>query len=217
MITERIAPAPPLLRGWFHAVAFLVSIPAGLILVIAADGARARVATTIFASGVTVLFGVSALYHRGRWSERAHRRMRRLDHGTIFFMIAASYTPVALLVLRGATATAILIGVWAGAGLGMVFAATGIAEKRVFGLVSYIVLGWVAVLAMPELARRLGGGDLSLLLVGGGLYTVGAIVLGTRWPNPSPRVFGYHEVWHVMVIAACVCHFVMVASVVGRA
>ena len=203
--------------GWFHSVAFLLSIPAGLVLVIVADGTRARLATIVYAIGVATLFGVSGAYHRGHWSPKARTRMRRLDHGTIFFMIAASYTPVALLVLTGATATAILIGVWIGAAMGMTFAAFGVAEKRIVGLASYIVLGWVAVIAMPELARRLGGGDLSLLIVGGALYTVGAVVLGTRWPDPSPRFFGYHEVWHTMVTAAVVCHFVVMASVVGRA
>jgi hemolysin III len=210
-------PAPPLLRGWFHTGAFVISVPAGLLLVLGAGGARARLATAVYAIGVTALFGVSAAYHRGKWSDAARTRMRRLDHGTIFFMIAATYTPVALLALTGATATAILIGAWVGAGVGVVFAATGVAEKRVFGLASYIVLGWMAVLAMPQLARHLGGGDVALLIVGGVLYTIGAIVLGVRWPNPSPRVFGYHEVWHVMVIVACVCHFIVVASVASRA
>lgn len=207
---------PPRLRGWFHAGAFFVSLPAGVLLVLSADDERARIATIVYAFGLTALFGVSAVYHRGHWAGAARRRMRRLDHGTIFLMIAATYTPVALLALRGAGATALLVGAWAGATVGMVAAAIGVAEKPVLGLTLYIVLGWMALLAMPELGRRFGGGTLSLLIIGGALYTVGAVVLGTRWPDPNPRVFGYHEVWHVMVIAACVCHFVFVATVVGR-
>jgi hemolysin III len=209
--------APPTLRGWFHAGAFVVSVPAGLLLVLSARDARARFATIVYAIGVAALFGVSAAYHRGRWSEAARTRMRRLDHGTIFFMIAGTYTPIALLALTGGTGTAMLIAAWVGAGIGIAFAATGIAEKAVLGLVTYIALGWMAIFAMPELARHYGGGTLSLLVVGGILYTVGAIILGVRWPDPSPRVFGYHEIWHVLVIVACVCHFIVVASVVGRA
>jgi hemolysin III len=215
-VNEERPAAPPLLRGWFHTAAFAISVPAGLLLVLAAGGARARIATAVYATGVMALFGVSAAYHRGRWSDAARTRMRRLDHGTIFFMIAGTYTPIALLALTGGTATAMLIAAWIGAGIGMVFAATGIAEKKVFGLLSYIGLGWMAVFVMPELARRFGGGTLSLLIVGGGLYTIGAVILGVRWPDPSPRFFGYHEIWHALVIAACVCHFIVVASVVGR-
>jgi len=205
-----------LLTGWLHTAAFAISIPAGLLLVLAAGGARARLATAVYATGVTALFGVSAAYHRGRWSDEARTRMRRLDHGTIFFMIAGTYTPIALLALTGGTATAMLIAAWIGAAIGMVFAATGVAEKKVFGLLSYIGLGWMAVFVMPSWPAGSAVAPSACSSWAG---------RSTRWRHhpwcalagSSPRVFGYHEVWHALVIAACVCHFIVVASVVGRA
>jgi hemolysin III len=205
---------PPVLRGWLHLVCFVASLPAGIVVIAAAHSARGRLAAVIYAIGMTTMFGVSAAYHRGRWSSAGRRRMRRTDHGTIFLMIAGSYTPLCLLALRGTTGTVVLTAVWVGAGLGFVLALTGFAEKAVLGLVCYIVLGWGMVLALPELSRHLTGGQIALLLVGGSIYTAGGIVLGTRWPNPSPRWFGFHEVWHTMVAAACICHYLTILSVV---
>lgn len=206
-----------MLRGWLHLVCFFVSVPAGALVVAAAGSARGRLAATVYALGMTAMFGVSATYHRRKWSADGRRRMRRLDHGTIFLMIAGSYTPLCLLALRGTTGAAILTGVWVGAGLGFLFALTGIAERAVLGLACYIVLGWAMVLALPQLSRILSGGQIALLFAGGIIYTVGGVVLGTRWPNPSPRWFGYHEVWHAMVVAACVCHYLTILLVVRAA
>jgi hemolysin III len=143
--------------------------------------------------------------------------MRRIDHGTIFLMIAGSYTPLCLLALRGTTGSVVLTSVWIGAGLGFFLALSGVAEKAVIGLLCYIGLGWAMVLALPELSRQLSGGQIGLLLLGGVVYTVGGIVLGTHWPNPSPVWFGYHEVWHVMVALACACHYITILSVVRGA
>jgi hemolysin III len=205
---------PPLLRGWVHLVFFFLALPAAALVVSSAGSTRARVAAAVYGVALCALFGVSATYHRLRWSPPARRRMRRLDHATIFVMIAGSYTPLCLLVLRGATGNAILAVAWVGAVVGVAFAATGVAEKSVFGLVCYIGLGWVMVVALPQLLRRLSATELLLIVVGGLLYTAGAIVLGTRRPDPSPRVFGYHEIWHVMVAAASVCHYITIFSVV---
>ena len=210
-------PLPPHLRGWLHLICFFLSVPAGGLVIAAAGSGRDRLAALVYALGMTAMFGVSAAYHRGRWSFAARRRMRRIDHGTIFLMIAGSYTPLCLLAIQGTTGTAVLTAVWAGAGLGFVFALTGVAEKAVLGLLCYIGLGWAVVVALPELTRRLSAGEMALVVAGGVVYTLGGVVLGTKWPNPSARWFGYHEVWHAMVVAACACHYVTILSVVRAA
>ncbi|HUR17772.1 MAG TPA: hemolysin III family protein [Acidimicrobiales bacterium] len=207
-------PLPPLLRGWVHLVFFFLSLPAAVAVVTSAGSPRARAGAVVYATGLCALFGVSATYHRLRWSPAARRRMRRMDHATIFVMIAGSYTPLCLLVLRGDTANVILTVAWMGAVVGVILASTGIAERSVFGLACYIALGWVMVGALPQLLHRLSAVQMLLIVVGGVLYTAGAIILGTRRPDPFPRVFGYHEVWHVMVAAAAVCHYVTIFSVV---
>ncbi len=214
------APAdllPPHLRGWLHLICFVLSVPAGAVVIASAESGRARLGAVVYAIGMTALFGVSAAYHRRQWSPDARRRMRRLDHGTIFVMIAGSYTPLCLLALRGTTGTVVLAAVWAGAAGGYVLALTGIAEKAVIGLLCYFGMGWGMVLALPELSRQLSGGQIGLLLLGGIIYTAGGVVLGTRWPNPSPVWFGYHEVWHGMVALACLCHYLTILSVVRGA
>jgi hemolysin III len=208
---------PPYLRGWLHLVCFFLSVPAGAVVVASAGSARARLAAVVYALGMTAMFGVSAAYHRGRWSPKGRVRMRRTDHGTILFMIAGSYTPFCLLTLDGTTARVILVGVWAGAAVGFVVALTGVAEKALVGLLCYIGLGWLVVVVLPDLIRALSAGQLALLVAGGLVYTLGGVVLGTRWPNPSARWFGYHEVWHTMVVVACACHYFTILSVVRAA
>lgn len=210
-------PLPPHLRGWLHLVCFVLSVPAGAIVVAGADSARGRVAGVVYAIGMTAMFGVSALYHRRQWSPAGRRRIRRLDHGTIFVMIAGSYTPLCMLALRETTGTVVLVAAWTGAAAGFCLALTGIAEKAVIGLLCYIGLGWAMVLALPELSRQLSAGEIGLLLIGGVIYTAGGVVLGIKRPNPSPRWFGYHEVWHGMVALACACHSVTILSVVRAA
>ncbi len=210
-------PLPPHLRGWLHLICFVVSLPAGAFVVATGDSGRARLAGLVYAIGMSAMFGVSGAYHRRQWSPAARRRMRRIDHGTIFVMIAGSYTPLCLLALRGSAGTAAVGGVWLAAAIGFGLAMSGIAEKAVVGLLCYFGMGWAALLALPELSRQLSGGQIALLLIGGVIYTAGGIVLGTHWPNPSPTWFGYHEVWHAMVAVACVCHYVTILSVVGAA
>ena len=213
-VVEAVAP---LLRGWLHLVCFFLSFPAGLLVIAGADPTRARVAAVVYAIGVSALFGVSATYHRRVWSATARPRMKRLDHATIFVMIAGSYTPLCLLTLGGSLGRGMLLAVWLSAGAGVVLALTGIAEKRVAGLVVYIGLGWAVTVVLPALIQRLTTADLVLLLVGGLLYTVGCIFMGTRWPDPYPTVFGYHEVWHLMVVGAVVCHYLVILSAVKAA
>jgi hemolysin III len=206
--------AKPLLRGWLHVVCFFLAVPVAVAIVLSATSATARVAAVIYGLGVVALFGVSGSYHRVRWSPVWRSRMQRLDHTTIFVTIAVSYTPICLLVLEGWLSVAMLVVAWTGAAVGGILAWTH--SRRVngvrFGL--YIALGWAAVLAAPQLVDNLTVAQIVLIAVGGVFFTVGAIFLATNWPDPFPRVFGYHEVWHVLVVAAIACQMVAIASLI---
>jgi hemolysin III len=207
----------PLLRGWLHLVCFFLALPVGVWVVLVASSASARVGAVLYAFGLVALFGVSGMYHRVRWGPTWRRRMQRLDHATIFVMIAGSYTPVCLLVLRGWTAIAMLVVAWTGAAAGAVLAWHAGRRTNVVRNTLYLVLGWTALLATPQLVVHLPPRELVLIAVGGLLFTAGAISLFTRWPDPFPRVFGYHEVWHALVVAAVVCHLIAISSVVRGA
>jgi hemolysin III len=204
----------PLLRGWLHLICFFLAVPTGAWVIASAPTTEARIAAVVYAIGLMALFGVSGTYHRGRWSPAWRRRMQRLDHATIFVMIAGSYTPICLLVLQGAIAVAMLAVVWTGAVAGAVLSCLPGRRPATVASAMYIVIGWFAVLAVPQLLTRLDAHQLVLLAVGGVLFTVGSITLATRWPDPFPRVLGYHEVWHVLVVAAVVCHVIAISSIV---
>ena len=214
-MAEPMTPTP-LLRGWLHLACFFVAVPAGWVLVRATERETARMGAMAYALAVTALFGVSGLYHRRRWTTSVRGRLQRLDRATIFVMIAATYTPLCLSVLGGTTGTALLIAVWAGAVAGVVLSLFARAQRQVLGLALYIPLGWLGVIALPQLARRLSVAELVLIMGGGVLYTAGALFLRARWPDPLPHIFGYHEVWHVLVVAAVVCHYLAVRSVLER-
>jgi hemolysin III len=195
-----------------HQWAFLVSLVAGAVLVVVAPAGRATVATAIYTLTVAGLFGVSAVYHRVNWvSATARRWMRRLDHSMIFLLIAGTYTPFALLVLDGTLATAILIGVWGGAVGGIVLNLVWIDAPTWLTAIVYVALGWVAVLAFPALFDDLGVAPTILLAIGGLLYTAGAVVYATRRPDPAPTIFGYHEIFHALVIVAAAVQYCVVA------
>ncbi|HVS29703.1 MAG TPA: hemolysin III family protein [Solirubrobacteraceae bacterium] len=202
----------PRLRGVSHQWAFVVSLLSGAALVIAAPSGRATVAVAIYAVSVAALFGTSALYHRISWaSVDARRRMRKLDHSMIFVLIAGTYTPFALLALKGTLATAILIAVWAGALAGILLKFFWIdAPKWVIALL-YVTLGWVAVASFPQMLDRIGAFATALVAIGGVLYTVGAVIYVLRRPDPSPAVFGYHEIFHLLVILAAALQYAVVA------
>ena len=202
----------PLLRGVSHAYAFWFALAAGVLLLLLAPDAPARGAAAIYAVGLCALFGGSALYHRWRWDPRWRPLLRRIDHSTIFLFIAASYTPIAALVLDGTLRTVVLAVVWAGAFAGVVFSVAWIEAPRWLVAGTYLALGWVAVITVPDLAQRLPVAPLALLGAGGALYTVGAVVYALRRPNPWPRTFGFHEVFHAFVIAAALAHFVAMAG-----
>jgi hemolysin III len=202
----------PRLRGVLHQYAFFVALVLGAGLVAAAPGGRARVAASIYAVSVAGLLGTSALYHRRDWTVRARMWMRRLDHSMIFVLIAGTYTPFALLVLHGGLARAILIVVWAGAALGTLLNLVWVRAPKPVTAAVYLALGWVAVAAMPQMARAIGAVGVGLVILGGVLYTAGAVIYAIRKPNPVPGVFGYHEVFHALVVAAAAAHFAAVAA-----
>jgi len=201
-----LAPKPRL-RGRLHQVAFIVSIPAGLTLVALAERPVARVAAAIYSLSLISLFGTSAAYHLGQWSSRTITRMRKLDHSMIYVLIAGSYTPIALLGLKGPWSIIILSLAWAGAAFGVAIKLMKFERSNVLGAALYIVLGWLAVLMTPVLIRQLSPAQLLLILAGGLLYTGGSIILLLNRPNPRPATFGYHEIWHAMGIAASACHY----------
>ena len=211
-VDRRGAPKP-LLRGRIHQAAFYSAIPACLVLVWLAPTARARIATLVFALSMVAQFGVSAAYHVGRWSEAQHVRMRRLDHSMIFVLIAGSYTPFCLLVLHGTTALVVLAVVWGGAAIGVGTKMYRV-DLHVLSGFLYVGLGWVAVVTFPSLLRTLDAPEIVLLVTGGLLYTLGALTLATRRPNPWPRIFGYHEWWHAMTVLAAACHYTVILMVV---
>jgi hemolysin III len=209
---EAIAAVKPKLRGVSHEWAFFVSLVCGAALIFFAKTPKATLAVAIYAVSLSALLGTSALYHRVDWKRpNARTWMRRLDHSMIFFLIAGTYTPFALLVMHGTLATAILIAVWAGAIAGAIVEMVWIGHPKWVSATVYLTIGWVAAIAFPQLWDALGPGGALLLAGGGLLYTAGAVVYAIQRPNPSPTVFGYHEVFHAFVIAAALVHFAVIA------
>ena len=208
------APLKPRLRGVFHQYAFFVSIPCGAGLILAATSGRARLAAAIYAVALSALLGTSALYHRITWRPNARRWMRRLDHSMIFVLIAGTYTPVALLALQGPLATTILIVLWAGALGGMVFKLAWIDAPKWLLAAIYVVLGLVSAAVFGQLPGAIGWLGVAGLAAGGVLYTAGAVVYASGRPNPAPAVFGYHEIFHVLVIVAAALHYAVIAFAV---
>ena len=207
-------PPKPVLRGVLHQYAFVAAVAGGATLVALAEGARARTAVGVYAASLSLMFGLSALYHRVPWrSMRVRTWMRRLDHCGIFLLIAGTYTPFALLVFDGRWATVVLVLVWAGAAAGIVLNVAWIDAPRWLGASVYLALGWIGAVALPQLFGA-GVAWATLLIVGGALYTLGALTYAFQRPDPWPAVFGFHEVFHVLVVAAAVTQFVAVAAVV---
>ena len=194
----------------------MASLVVGTLLIVAADGTRRHVAAAVFAGSVAVCFGASALYHRVTWRPAVRQWMRRIDHAGVYTLIAGSYTAVCLLALDGAWRWSVLGVVWAGAGAAIVFKFVWVDAPKWLAAAIGIALGWVGVVAMPELAMRLNPAAVALLLAGGLLYTVGAVVYARRRPNPVPHVFGYHEVFHALTIVAVSCQYVAIALYVVR-
>jgi hemolysin III len=201
----------PRLRGVLHEAAFAVSLITGTALVCLADAGRPRTAAVVYAVSVALLFGTSAAYHRGTWSPRSHEVMKRLDHSMIFILIAGTYTPFGLLLLEGTARWTVLGVVWGGALLGIVLRNVVRRPARWLFVGLYLALGWVAIAFLPQISEAGGMHVLVLLLVGGLFYSLGAVVYATRRPDPSPRWFGFHEVFHAFTLAAFVVHYVAVS------
>ncbi|HEU0023619.1 MAG TPA: hemolysin III family protein [Thermoleophilaceae bacterium] len=202
----------PRLRGVVHQWSFFVALVAGVTLVVLAPAGRATAAAAVYATALAGLLGTSALYHRVTWRPAVRAWMRRVDHSMIFVLIAGTYTPFAVLVLAGSTRVVVLLGVWVGAAAGVVFALVWVRAPKWLSAVAYVTLGWFAIFAFPQIVDRAGAGALALILFGGVVYTAGAVVYATRRPDPRPEVFGYHEVFHVLVVVAALVHFVAVAA-----
>ena len=202
----------PRLRGVSHAWAFWLAAAIAALMIALAPTPTARVAAVVYGAGLCALFGGSGLYHRWRWNPRWRPLLRRIDHSTIFVFIAASYTPIALLVLHGTTQLVVLIGVWAGAIGGVLLSVFWIDAPRWLSAGVYLGVGWVALLALPQLISGLPGWPLALITIGGVLYSLGAVVYATQRPDPWPATFGFHEVFHAFVIAAATVHVVAMAG-----
>jgi hemolysin III len=201
----------PRLRGWLHLGAFPVSVVCGIVLVWMAGPGRPRLASAVFALTAALLFGVSGLYHRGAWSPRVDRVLRRLDHASIFLIIAGTYTPFALLLLHGGRGELLLWIIWLGALAGVAFRVLWAGAPRWLSTTVYLALGWTVVFFLPDFWRSGAIATLVLLAAGGVLYSLGGLVYGLKRPNPSPRWFGFHEVFHSFTLVAWALHYVAVS------
>jgi len=205
----------PRLRGVFHQWAFCVAVAAGALLVAFADGPLPRFAAWVYVTALAAMFGTSALYHRYPFKSTARRVWaRRLDHSMIFLFIAGSYTPFALLAFDGTIRWVVLATVWFGAALGLVLNFAWIDAPQWVSALAYLAVGWVGVITIPQMFSGVGIPGSVLVMVGGALYTIGAVVYAAHWPNPFPATFGFHEIFHVLVIAAAATQFVAVTLVV---
>jgi hemolysin III len=215
-----VAAVKPKLRGWIHAGSFPLVLAAGVVLVLLAPGGRPRLGSAIFALTAAMLFGTSAVYHRGTWSDPIRGLLKRMDHSNIFLIIAGTYTPFALLLLPPEQMRSLLLIAWIGAVGGVLFRVFWVGAPRWLYTPIYVALGWVSVFYIKPLydgaeQRASGGAAIVILIaVGGLLYTLGAFVYGLKRPNPSPRWFGFHEIFHVLTVAAFVVHYIAVSMAV---
>ncbi|SEG83548.1 hemolysin III [Thermomonospora echinospora] len=207
----------PKLRGWLHLGTFPLAVVAGLLLVALGPTLSARLCAAVYAMTSAVLFGVSAAYHRGRWSQRVAERLRRFDHANIYLIIAGTYTPFAYLILEGGARVVVLSVVWGGAVAGVLFRVLWVGAPRWLYTALYIGLGWVAAFFVPQFLEGTGVLVAVLVILGGVLYSAGGLVYGLRRPDPSPRWFGFHEVFHALTVAAYVLQYIAVSVVVYRA
>ena len=216
-VESAVAALKPHLRGWIHAGTFPLALAAGIVLVCLAPTGTARLGAAVFGLTAAMLFGTSAVYHRGTWSPRVQGVLKRLDHSNIFLIIAGTYTPFALLLLPPEQSRTLLLIVWTGALAGVLFRVLWVGAPRWLYTPVYVALGWVAVFYFGPLLQRGGVVVMTLIAVGGLLYTLGAVVYATKRPNPSPRWFGFHEVFHVFTVAAFVVHYVAASLAVYSA
>lgn len=206
-IRDRVEEVKPRLRGWLHTATFPLAMVAGVVLVILAPNSTARTGAAVFAGSATLLFGISSVYHRGNWNPRWHTWLRRLDHSSVFVLIAGTYTPFALVLLDPPDRGILLGLVWGGALAGVGFRLLWVDAPRWTYLPVYIGLGWTAVFWLDEFMASAGPAVLAMIIIGGVLYSLGGLVYGLRRPDPLPHVFGYHEVFHSLTVAAFAAHY----------
>ncbi len=199
----------PTWRGWIHAATFPVTIVAGIVLLLVAEGSAAKISSAVFVLSSMLLFGNSALYHRFNWQPRTRILLKRIDHANIFLLIAGSYTPITVLALPPEKATLLLWLVWGGAGLGIIFRVFWIHAPRWLYVPLYLLLGYGALLFIVDFFHA-NAAMMTLILVGGLCYTVGAVIYALKRPNPIPGVFGFHEIFHTLTVVAFLCHFVAI-------
>ncbi|HEV7173138.1 PAQR family membrane homeostasis protein TrhA [Pedococcus sp.] len=208
-----VTAAKPHLRGWLHAGMAPLTVAAGIVLIALAPTTSGRVAAVVFSVTAWMLFGTSAIYHRGNWSPRVAGVLKRMDHSNIFLIIAGTYTPFALLLPRSDARTMLLI-VWIGAVAGVLFRVFWVGAPRWLYTPVYVALGWVSVFYLRDLLHFGGPVIVTLIAVGGLLYTAGAVVYGIKRPNPSPRWFGFHEIFHTLTLAAFTVHYIAVSMTI---
>lgn len=211
---QALYSAKPKLRGWFHAGVFPLALVAGIVLIALAPTATTSAACAVFAVSSWLLFGVSGVYHRGTWGPRTRAVLRRLDHTNIFLIIAGTYTPLAVVLLPRGSAGVLLTLVWLGALIGIGMRVLWLGAPRWVYVPCYLALGWAAVFYMPQFLQRGGWGIVGLIIVGGLLYSAGAVIYALKKPNPSPVWFGFHEIFHLFTIAAFTCHYIAISLAV---
>lgn len=207
-LRDAVQAVKPKLRGWLHAGTFPVAVAAGIVLIAVAPSSAVRVSASIYTATAALLFGISAIYHRGRWSPRASVLLKRFDHANIFLIIAGTYTPFALLALPSDQAPLLLTLVWVAAFLGVAFRVLWVGAPRWLYVPLYLVMGWGAVFWLPQFAEHGGTAVVTLIIIGGLMYTLGAVVYGFKRPNPSPKWFGFHEIFHSFTLAGFATHHV---------
>lgn len=204
----------PLLRGWLHLGAAPLALIAGMALVVFAPTLAGRVSSAIFTLTAVMLFGTSAVYHRGNWSPKAQAVLRRMDHANIFLIIAGTYTPLSVILLDHDTAVVALSIVWGGAILGLLSRILFLNAPRWVYVPMYVALGWVAMAYIGPFYDAGGPAVVALIAAGGVCYTVGAVFYGFKWPGPSARYFGFHEIFHSLTVAGFTCHYIAAAIAV---
>lgn len=217
-LSDKLDQVKPKLRGWLHLVSTPLILAAGIVLIVLSPTATTRIGSVLYVASALLLFGTSAVYHRGTWSPKVWLILNRWDHSNIFLLIAGSYTPFALILLDGTSRVVLLVTVWTGALLGIFMKVFWRSAPRWLSAPIYIALGWAAVFFIPAffdgavaLGVGIGVATFVMICVGGALYTFGGLVYGLQWPDPSPRWFGFHEVFHTFTIFAFVAHYVGVS------
>ena len=220
VMADKMTELKPKLRGWLHAGSIPFVIAAGTVLVVLSPTTETKVGSAVFIGSALLLFGVSAIYHRGTWQPAIWALLRRLDHSNIFILIAGTYTAFAMLLLHDNARIYLLSGIWAGALLGVLFRVFWTGAPRWLYTPIYIGLGWFAVFFIPDFidgASRLGTATAvvtaALVVAGGLLYTIGGVIYGLKKPNPKPEWFGFHEVFHTFTLLAFTAHYVAVSIV----